>query len=231
METMKSLQFLRNNQARNRLLATTEHIRSLRIVIVCLALVIAGLWWRNGVLQETRRLYIPPDLTQGLVTHFDEVPAPLVYTFAYYIFQQLNRWPEDGEKDYPQQIYQLQGFLTPPCRTALQADMNEKQRLGELRQRVRTVQEILGQFYTRQRVMIESADVWRTWLDLNVAESIGGHPVKNVLLRYPIRVVRYDVDKEINPWGLALDCNESMRPVLLTDEDSALPFLRPEVAQ
>ena len=44
MEAMKSLQFLRNNQARNRLLATTEHIRSLRIVIVCLALVIAGLW-------------------------------------------------------------------------------------------------------------------------------------------------------------------------------------------
>ena len=166
-----------------------------------------------------------------MVTHFDEVPAPLVYTFAYYIFQQLNRWPEDGEKDYPQQIYQLQGFLTPPCRTALQADMNEKQRLGELRQRVRTVQEILGQSYTRQRVMIESADVWRAWLDLNVVESIGGHPVKNVLLRYPIRVVRYDVDKEINPWGLALDCNESMRPVLLTDEDSALPFLRPEVAQ
>ena len=231
METMKSLQFLRNNQARNRLLATTEHIRSLRIVIVCLALVIAGLWWRNGVLQETRRLYIPPDLTQGLVTHFDEVPAPLVYTFAYYIFQQLNRWPEDGEKDYPQQIYQLQGFLTPPCRTALQADMNEKQRLGELRQRVRTVQEILGQSYTRQRVMIESADVWRAWLDLNVVESIGGHPVKNVLLRYPIRVVRYDVDKEINPWGLALDCDETMRPVLLTDDDIALPFLRPEVAQ
>ena len=228
---MKPLQFLRNNQARNRLLATTEHIRSLRIVIVCLALVIAGLWWRNGVLQETRRLYIPPDLTQGLVTHFDEVPAPLVYTFAYYIFQQLNRWPEDGEKDYPQQIYQLQGFLTPPCRTALQADMNEKQRLGELRQRVRTVQEILGQSYTRQRVMIESADVWRAWLDLNVVESIGGHPVKNVLLRYPIRVVRYDVDKEINPWGLALDCDETMRPVLLTDDDIALPFLRPEVAQ
>ena len=109
--------------------------------------------------------------------------------------------------------------------------MNEKQRLGELRQRVRTVQEILGQFYTRQRVMIESADVWRTWLDLNVAESIGGHPVKNVLLRYPIRVVRYDVDKEINPWGLALDCDETMRPVLLTDDDIALPFLRPEVAQ
>lgn len=227
---MKPLLPLHTNQARNRLLATTDHIRSLRMVIVCLVVVIVALWWRNGVLQETRRLYIPPDLTQGLVTHFDNVPAPLVYTFAYYIFQQLNRWPEDGEQDYPQQIYQLQGFLTPACRTVLQADMNEKQRLGELRQRVRTVQEILGQSYTRQRVLFERADAWRTWLDLNVVESIGGHPVKNVLLRYPIRVVRYDVDKEINPWGLALDCNASMRPVLLTSDDIGVPFLRPEGA-
>ena len=154
---MKALLYLRNNQARNRLIATTDHVRSLRVVVVFLVIVIIALWWRNGVLQDTRRLYIPPDLTQGMVTQFDNVPAPLVYTFAYYIFQQLNRWPDDGEKDYPQQIYTLQGFLTPGCRVVLEADMNEKLRLGELRQRVRTVQEILGHSYTRARVSFESA--------------------------------------------------------------------------
>lgn len=222
---MNALLSLRNNQARNRLVATTDHVRSLRLVVVFLVMVIIALWWRNGVLQETRRLYIPPDLTQGMVTQFDNVPAPLVYTFAYYIFQQLNRWPDDGEKDYPQQIYTLQGFLTPGCRVALEADMNEKQRLGELRQRVRTVQEILGHSYTRARVSFESASSWNTWLDVNVTESINGHPVKDVMLRYPIRVVRFDVDKEVNPWGLALDCDESMRPVLLNEEQIGQPFL------
>lgn len=225
---MKDLLPFRNNQARNRLMATTDHVRSLRIAVVFLVVVIMALWWRNGVLQETRRLYIPPDLTQGMVTQFENVPAPLVYTFAYYIFQQLNRWPSDGEKDYPQQIYKLQGFMTPTCRVALEADMNEKQRLGELRQRVRSIQEILGHSYTRSRVVFESNSAWLTWLDVNVTESINGHPVKDVMLRYPMRIVRFDVDKEVNPWGLALDCDDSMRPELLSEQQIGQPFV-PEV--
>lgn len=221
---MKVPTAIRNNQARQRLLATVDHIRTLRVIVVCLLVAVMALWWHNAMLGETRRLYIPPDLTQGMVTNFDNVPAPLVYTFAYYIFQQLNRWPSDGEKDYPKQIYALQGFLSPGCRAALEADMNAKQRLGELRQRVRSVQEILGQSYTRQRVEIETSSTWNIWLDVNLVESIAGHPVKDVLLRYPLRVVRFDVDKEINPWGLALACNEAMSPVLLEEDELGKPF-------
>ncbi|MGS2722118.1 PFL_4703 family integrating conjugative element protein [Porticoccus sp. GXU_MW_L64] len=228
---MKSPLIKRNNQARERLLAASDHIRTLRIISACLLMAVVALWWRNGVLQDTRRLYIPPDLTQGMETDFDSVPSPTIYTFAYYIFQQLNRWKIDGEQDYPQQIYSLQGFLTSGCRMALQADMNEKSRLGELRQRVRTVEEVLGQTYTRQRVFIESNHSWLIWLDVQVTESMNGHPVKNVMLRYPLRVVRYDVDKEVNPWGLALDCNLEMSPVLLTENDRGQPFQRPGVAQ
>ena len=224
---MSALPTLRNNQARQRLLAASDHIRSLRIAIVCLLVVVTALWWRNGVLQDVRRVYIPPDLTQGLVIDFETVPAPTIYTFTYYIFQQLNRWRSDGEKDYPHQIYTLQGFLTPGCRAALEADMNEKQRVGELRQRVRSIQEIFGQSYSRNRVEIESGSSWRVWLDVNLVESIGGHPVKNVMLRYPLQVVRFDVDKEVNPWGLALACDESMRPELLKTDEVDKPFRRP----
>ncbi len=61
------------------------------------------------------------------------------------------------------------------------------------------MQEILGQSYIRQHVEIEISSVWKTWLDVNLVESIGGHPVKDVSLRYPLRIVRFDVDKEINP--------------------------------
>lgn len=214
------------NQARERLIASHDHIRTLRVIVIVLLLAVVALWWRNGVLQETRRLYIPPDLTAGHITDFENIPAPTVYTFAYYIFQQLNRWKVDGEKDYPMQIYNLQGFLTPGCRAVLELEMNEKQRLGELRQRVRSVQEILGQSYVPQRVEVESVSSWKVWLDINVVESIGGHPVKDVMLRYPLRVVRFDVDKEVNPWGLALACDEDMRPWLLQGEDIKKPFRR-----
>ena len=214
-------------QARHRLQATMEHVATLRAVVLLLVVLLIALWWRNGQLQETRRLYIPPDLTQGLVTDFQHVPAPTVYTFAYYIFQQLHRWKTDGEKDYPQQIYTLQGFLTPACIAVLKADMNAKKRRGELRQRVRSVEEVLGQAYQRSRVLTETPNAWTLWLDLRVHESINGHPVKDVSLRYRLRVVRFDVDKAVNPWGLALSCDEGLQPMVLTPEDIDQPFQQP----
>ena len=66
---MRRLQSLRNNQARQRLLAASDPIRSIRIAIVCLLVVVVDLWWQNGVLQGSRRVYIPLDLTPGLVTN------------------------------------------------------------------------------------------------------------------------------------------------------------------
>ena len=224
---MSDVNPLKNNQARNRLLASFDHIKSLRMMVVFLIVVIAILWWRTIYLQEVRRFYIPPDLNQGLVTNLDNVPEPLIYTFAYHIFQQLNRWPADGLKDYPQKIYTLQAFLTPLCRKALEEDMNQKNRLGELEQRVRSMQEIFNQSYTAQRVLVISHSAWMVWLDVNVNEWINDHPVKDVLLRYPLKVVRFDVDREINPWGLALGCDKAMRPTLLTEKDIAVPFARP----
>ena len=220
---------IKGNQARNRVIALSDHVLTLRIAIGVLLIIVLAQWWRNGTLQETRRLYIPPDLTQGLVTDLQQVPAPTVYTFAYYIFQQLYRWRLDGEQDYPKQIYALQGFLTPSCVAALEEDMNNKQRLGELRHRVRTVQEIQGHTYSPRRVLIETGNSWLLWLDVNVRETINGHPVKDVMLRYTLRVVRFDVDREVNPWGLALACDEGMQPQRLQDDDIGKPFQRPGV--
>ena len=37
-------------------------------------------------------------------------------------------------------------------------------------------------------------------------EYYRAEPVKRALVRYPLNIVRYDVDAEKNPWGLALDC-------------------------
>lgn len=208
------------SEARNNLLATREHIRSLKIAIAVLLIVIVALWWRNGLLQETRRIYVPPNLTEGTMTTFGEVPFPVVYTFAWYIFQQLNRWKTDGEQDYPKQIYRLQGFLTPDCIAALEHDMNEKRRLGELRNRVRMMQEIAGRGYSSQRVQVENADRWTVLLDLHLRETIAHHDVKNVNLRYTLPVVKFDVDREVNPWGLAIACDKNHRPQLLGDEST-----------
>jgi integrating conjugative element protein (TIGR03746 family) len=212
--------------ARNKLLASADHIFTLRLIVSVLLMVVIAQWWRVGSLQESRRLYIPPDLSQGVLTQLGTVPEPVVYTFAYYIFQQLHRWKTNGEQDYPAQIYKLQGFLTPDCINTLTEDMANKNKRGELRSRTRMMQEIVGRSYQPRRVSIESKNAWRVWIDTNIRETIEGHPVKNVNVQYPLRVVKFDVDREINPWGLAIACDQSTQPTLLTDIDIEAPFSR-----
>ena len=205
--------------ARNKLIATLDHIKTLKLMIIFMIVIVVAQWYRIGHLQDVRRVYIPPNMNKGITTSFDEVPPPVIYTFGLYIFQQLNRWVNDGEEDYAAQIYQLQGFLTPSCISAFEKDMNEKRKKGELRRRVRMMQEMSGRGYHRRRVVSETENTWSIWLDVNLTETISHHKVKDVNLRYKLSVVTFDVDREINPWGLALECNSHAKPTLLTDDD------------
>ena len=52
-----------------------------------------------------------------------EVPPPNVYAFAHYIWQQVNHWGRDGDKDYGAAIFRMQAYITPSCREWLELEM------------------------------------------------------------------------------------------------------------
>lgn len=195
------------------------HLRSLWAVIVIQAVVIAGLWFGWSQAPERLTVHIPPDLRSGAVLAVDEVLPPNVYAFAFYIFQQLNRWPEDGASDYGRAIFRVSPYLTPRYRADLIAELEQKGRQGELAYRVRGMQEIPGHGYEERRVDVLSAQAWIVWLDVDLLESVKGMTVKRTAIRYPLRVVRYAVDLETNPWGLALDGFGAEGPRRLTDAE------------
>ncbi|RMO25260.1 hypothetical protein ALQ44_01963 [Pseudomonas syringae pv. pisi] len=56
------------------------------------------------------------------------------------------------------------------------------------------------------RTVTNSIDDWTVTLDITADEYYGGQLVKRALARYPLHVVRMDVDPETNPFGLAWDC-------------------------
>ena len=175
--------------------------------------------------KEEQLFRIPPDLRQGTVMRANDIAPPVIYGYAFYILQQLNHWPDDGEKNFPEKIYYLQAYLTPGFRETLLSEMEKKSRNGELKSRVRNIQEVWGRGYTEDRVQIESEDSWIVWVDVEISETIHGRPVKNVYVQYPMRIVRYDVDPESNPWGLAISGYEG-EPFKLTDRDIVEPFKR-----
>ena len=195
------------------------HLRSLWIIIGVLLVVILALWF--GWSQSPRYLtvHVPPDLRSGATQSIDAVPPANVYAFAYYIFQQLNHWSEDGAEDYGKAIFRISPYVTPRYRAELIADMELKAKQGELAYRVRGVQEVPGHGYTERRVDVLAPGVWVVWLDIDLFESVKGMTVKKTTIRYPLRVVRFSIDPESNPWGLALDGFAASGPRRLSESE------------
>jgi integrating conjugative element protein (TIGR03746 family) len=182
-----------------------SHLRSLWAVIGLQLVVILALWIGWMRMPSTITVHIPPDLRSGARLALDEVPPPNVYGFAYYIFQQLNRWPNNGAEDYGKAIFHIAPYLTDAYRHALVADMDDRGKRGELAHRTRSLQALPGIAYSEERVDVLSDDAWVVWLDLELQESVKGMTIKKTRIRYPLRVVRLAIDPEANPWGLALD--------------------------
>ena len=97
--------------------------------------------------------------------------------------------------------------------------MQNRHNAGELRQRTRQMTEIPGLSYAANRVLPDGTAAWTVLLDMQLMETFRGQSVKDAFIRYPIRVVRYDVDRERNPWRLAIDCYGSHRPARLEMSD------------
>lgn len=183
-----------------------SHIRTLRAacVALCLGCLLLGVGWYKAPTNLT--IHNPPDLRSGSTRKWWEIEPSSVYSFAFYVFQQVNRWPTNGEVDYPRNIRRFSPYLTSSCRAFLEKDVDIRRRDNELKDRERSVNEIPERGFETSRVDILSRDAWVVYLDLVTDEHYLAEKVKSSLVRYPIRVVRNDVDPEKNPFGLQLDC-------------------------
>lgn len=193
----------------------TSTIKLQRWTIGVLAVIttLALFGWKTKDTQLTA--HIPPDLSSGATIKIGgtpEVPPPNVYAFGFYVWQQINNWTTDGAKDYGEQLFSLQHYVTPACREQLVADMKFKAGNGELITRTRAIMEIPGMGFTAERVTNHGNGTWTVMLDTALLETSRGLRVKDTYIRYPLRVVRYDVSRENNPFGLAVDCFGNRRP-------------------
>ena len=155
-------------------------------------------------------IYNPPDLRAGSQRPWWEVPKSTVYAFAYQTFQQLNRWMENGEEEYKLNIERNKAFITPSCQEFLKKDYYDRLSNGELRERARGVYEIVGRGFKDSSVIVHTPDSWTVNIDLSVDEYFKDEPVKRVLTRFPVNIVRMETDLQNNPWGLGFNCYSSI---------------------
>lgn len=190
-------------------------LENARLTILLLTLCLCLLFIVNVFLiigwhgaQEKIEVHLPPQIpTDGLTLAANEYPPATIYSFAFYIWQSLNNWPNNGAEDYKKSIQQFNAFITPAFKSFLVRDYNERFNQGEIQERVRTLQGVNGSAFSINDVQALGHDTWLVHLHLRLAEHMNsnGDQVKDTVIDYTLRVVRYQIDAKSNPWGLALD--------------------------
>ncbi|EOV0936968.1 PFL_4703 family integrating conjugative element protein [Pseudomonas aeruginosa] len=184
------------------------HINTFRFITGFLCMVIVVLAYCVWEARKDLWVHIPPDLRSGSTRLWWDIPPESVYAFGLYIFQQVQRWPKDGEVDYKGNLFRYAAYLTPSCKVFLEKDFEFRRNAGELRGRERTTSEIPGRGIgeSNGRVIQHSINDWTVNLDMDSTEYYAGEKIKRALARYPLHVIRADVDPETNPFGLQWDC-------------------------
>lgn len=145
----------------------------------------------------------PPDprITQSVKPGY-KYPST-VHAFAAMIFQYLNTWETNGEKDYRDRRNMLRAYMTPFFYKAAQADFQDKLKKGELKGRSRAVQLADGYLFRSDFVTVKDGS-WIVTLVFDLEERVFGQIVKAARIEYKIEVVRYNVNPEKNAYQLAL---------------------------
>lgn len=191
----------------NALEQARRHIHSLWGVVLLLvvmdALVTCG--WLHA--QSKIKITVPPHIPRsGLTLTQNAVPKTTVYSFAYYVWQSINYWHHDGLNDYKTQITRFSPFLTPHFKVKLVQNYNYLLNEGELQDRIRLMQGVSGSEYSPKDVVYIGHDTWIVRLTMRLTEMVNSNAkvVKDVEMHYALKVVRYDVDTQANPWGLGI---------------------------
>ena len=205
-------------QYRHGIVNLEVQIKVLYFVILLLLVTQSFLMVMCYQLKQEQVIRLPADLRYSSRQKISEVPPSFVYSYAYYILQQLYTWRSNGEKDFGENIYFLQAYLTPNMHQILKQELKQKAQQGELKKRVRFVQELPGEVYQPEKVTKVGSDRWIVLLDLEIQEYVHSKLIKQLKVRYPIEVVRFDVDPEKNEYGLALAGFAKPGPQRLSEE-------------
>lgn len=196
-----------------------------RILVGAFAVIVLLLLLIHQARQNVR-VDVRPGLSSRVVVSEGQMPAENAFSFALIVFQQMNRWREDGARDYPAQIERVRAFLTDRYKGQALADADRRKKSGELQYRTRHVALPPEISFKSDRVKKISDSLWIVYLDLDLQETVRGQVVKTPVIRYPVRVIAADVDPQYNPYGLLIDGFAEEPRRLADDELKQLGIVR-----
>ena len=194
------------SESRSASVEKDKHIGNLKKVCIGQFMFIVLMIMLCFYIGRTLRVYIPPNLNEGGFLDINYVPQTYVYEFSRKLWKKVMHWQENVEDDYIFNISKYQNYFTPACRKEMEAEYYKLMDDGEIQYRVREVVDVVGERFDSKRVDVVSKGQWNTTVQLRLMESLNNRPIKDITISVPLKIVYFNVDEELNPWGLGIDC-------------------------
>lgn len=169
-------------------------------VLIFLNLILMTLWSRQ---QESLRIYIPPDLSQGVYVKPGEANKANVYSFAFQIFSAINTWEQNGETEYKKNIGLYKNYMSDQFYQKLMVDYDKRLSHGEL-MRIRIMGIDPNNPLDNRFIHYVGNGTWHVDLHVNIEETVNGSVVKHITMCYPMVVQQVNTSIQSNPWGFVL---------------------------
>lgn len=192
-----------------------DALENARIVIAALILGLVllfacnvGLLWLNFTTQQSVKVYIPPRIPEsGLTQTANTVPDSTVFSFAFWAWQSINDWPNNGMTDYKNKINTFSPYVTERFKQYLLSDYENRLTNDEVQDRIRSMTGMNNGAYSPKDVEYVGHGTWLVHFDMRLTErmNVNGKIVKDVEISYVLRVVKHNISASSNHYGLAID--------------------------
>ena len=197
-----------------------EYLREIRFLHRALfGMIVAVLVLGIAYLRFPRTIEIQtaPDISKSFVQKIGEVPPATVYGFARTLWETLNYCAEDCGEEYPQRLKDYSPYLTRNCYRDLSDHFERNRSLFNFRSRLLLPTE--NAMYSSDNIRQISSDAWYVKVEYELRDLVNGTETRKNLMLYPLRIVRSDKPRDVNPFGLDVDCYFDNGPVVLSRPD------------
>ena len=201
-----------------------EYLREIRFLHRALfGMIVAVLVLGIAYLRFPRTIEIQtaPDISKSFVQKIGEVPPATVYGFARTLWETLNYCAEDCGEEYPQRLKDYSPYLTRNCYRDLNDHFRRNRGLFNFRSRLLLPTE--NAMYSSDKIRQISSDAWYVKVEYELRDLVDGTETRKSLMLYPLRIVRSDKPRDVNPFGLDVDCYFDDGPVVLSRPDGNRP--------
>ncbi|WP_314909460.1 DUF2895 family protein [Cardiobacterium hominis] len=162
--------------------------------------------------------YTAPDISKAFVQRIGEVPAHAIHDFARALWETVNYCSKDCGEEYPKSLQSYGSYFSARCLSQLQEHYDKNRNLYTFR--TRRLLPTDNTFFSPDNVRQVSNDSWLVYIDYNFKEEVYNAPTRDILIRYPLKIIKSSRPLAINPIGLEVDCYFGDGPQRIDSDDS-----------